>query len=269
MQSTPYAEVNDLLDIVQSGLHGVLGGKLVGLYVFGSLVTGEFDPDLSDIDLAAAIASDLDDAEFARLETMHAAIAQANPRWDDRIEVGYISVELLRSFDPRGCMAVISPGEPFHRRAAKDSWLFNLRVLREHGLTLSGPPPRSLISPIASDDLARALGGAMRMWRAWLPDAEPVMHAKPQAYVILTMCRALYAHQHAAFVSKREAARWAARELPDWSSLILDALSWYDARQDVAIDLVATRTATLRFTRFVTDRIIDNAGVARAPCVPS
>ncbi|MBA2276922.1 MAG: DUF4111 domain-containing protein [Chloroflexia bacterium] len=258
MQSTPYAEVNDLLDILRSSLDEILSGKLVGLYAFGSLVTGEFDPDLSDIDLAAAIAADLDDTEYARLETMHAAIAQANPRWDDRIEVGYISVELLRSFDPRDCIAVISPGEPFHRRAANDSWLFNLRVLREHGLTLSGPPPRSLISPIASDDLARALGGAMRMWRAWLPDAEPVMHAKPQAYVILTMCRALYAHQHAAFVSKREAARWAAPELPEWSSLIRDALAWYDSRQDMDIDLDATRTETLRFTRYVTGRIIND-----------
>lgn len=258
MNLTPYAEVNDLLDILRSGIGEVLGGKLVGISIFGSLVTGEFDVDLSDIDLAAFIATDLTETEFAWLEQMHAAITAANPRWDDRIEVGYITTELLRSFDPRGTIAVISPGEPFHLREAYASWLFNLHVLREQGLALCGPPPRSLIAPITRNDLARALKGAMRRWQEWIPEAEPIMRPKPQAYVVLTMCRALYAHKNGAFVSKRQAARWAADELPHWSSLIRDALAWYDAKQEPEVDLAATRAQTLRFTRFATDRITDD-----------
>lgn len=256
MNLTPYAEVNNLVDTLRSDIGDVLGDKLVGIYIFGSLVTGEFDLDLSDIDLAAALAADLDDTELARLERMHAAIATVNPRWDDRIEVGYITTELLRTFDPRGTIAVISPGEPFHLREANASWLFNLHVLREQGLVLCGPSPRSLIAPIPPDDLARALRGAMRKWQAWIPEAEPVMRPKPQAYVVLTMCRALYAHAHGASVSKRQAARWAARELPHWSSLIRDALAWYEAKQEPEVDLAATRAQMLRFARFATDLIV-------------
>jgi predicted nucleotidyltransferase len=257
VEPTPHAEVNALLSTLQADINEVLSDKLVGLYLYGSLITGEFDLDLSDIDIAAVVAADLDEADLARLEQMHAAIAKTNPRWDDRIEVGYISVALLRAFDPRGTIAVISPGEPFHLRAAESSWLFNLQVVREQGVTLCGAPPRTLIAPITPDDRNAALRGAMRMWQAWLPDAEPVMRAKAQAYVVLTMCRALYAHAHGAFVSKRQAAVWAAAAFPVWSSTIRDALAWYEAKQEPDVDLAATRATMLRFARFTTELIAE------------
>ena len=255
MEPTPHPEVNALLGTLRAGIDEVLGDKLVGLYLYGSLVTGEFDPDLSDIDVAAVLAADLDEVELTRLERMHADIAAANPVWDDRIEIGYISAALVRAFDPQGTIAVISPGEPFHLRAAESSWLFNLHVVREHGIALCGPPPASLLDPIATDDLYAALQGAMRMWQDWLPDAEPIMRAKAQAYVVLTMCRGLYAHAHGTSVSKRRAAVWAAEAYPAWSATIRSALAWYDARQDPDVDLATTRADTLCFARFATDLI--------------
>lgn len=225
MSPTPHAEVNAVLGVLQSGIEDVLGDKLVGLPLYGSLVTGEFNPDLSDIDPAAFVATDLDETKLDRLEGMHAAIEAAYPRWDDRIEVGYISTQLLRSFDPTGIIAVISPGEPFHLRRAEASWLFNVAILRDGGISLLGPPPRALIPPIAFEDIACALQGAMRMWRAWLPDADPVMDPKSQAYVTLTMCRALYTEQRGASVPKRAASRWAMTQFPGWSPLIEEALA--------------------------------------------
>lgn len=259
MEPTPHAEVNAVLVTLQAGIGEVLGDKLVGLYLYGSLVTGEFDLDLSDIDVAAVLTADLDEAEFARLHRMHDAIAAANPRWDDRIEVGYISEVLVRTFDPLGTIAVISPGEPFHLRPAESSWLFNLHVVREQGVALCGPPPSSLRDPIPGDELNAALRGAMRKWREYLPEADPVMHAKPQAYVVLTMCRALYAQAHGVSVSKRRAARWAAEAFPAWSATIRDALAWYDATGDPNVDRAATRARTLRFADFATRQIIDAA----------
>jgi predicted nucleotidyltransferase len=51
---TPYADVNQLLEQLLSSLQTILGKKLVGLYLYGSLVTGDFDHECSDIDLLAA-----------------------------------------------------------------------------------------------------------------------------------------------------------------------------------------------------------------------
>jgi hypothetical protein len=68
---TPCVDINQLLELLLSGMQKILGGKLVGLYLNGSLVIGDFDPNISDIDLVAALSSDIDDKEFEELQKMH------------------------------------------------------------------------------------------------------------------------------------------------------------------------------------------------------
>src|SRR5689334_22278437 len=93
---TPYTDINALLDLLLSRMQMILGNKLIGLYVFGSLVVGDFDYDSSDIDLIAATSTELDEAELERLKMMHQEIALQEKLWDDRLEVAYISIGALR-----------------------------------------------------------------------------------------------------------------------------------------------------------------------------
>ncbi|GAC1422991.1 MAG: hypothetical protein NVS4B1_20310 [Ktedonobacteraceae bacterium] len=53
MQTNPtsYADINELLALLLSGMQSILSEKLVGVYLYGSLVTGDFDAETSDIDL--------------------------------------------------------------------------------------------------------------------------------------------------------------------------------------------------------------------------
>jgi Nucleotidyltransferase domain len=87
MQATSYPDINILLDILLSRIQSILDKKLVGLYLNGSLVIGDFDPNISDIDLVAALSSDIDEREFEELQKMHTAFAHEHKEWDDRIEV--------------------------------------------------------------------------------------------------------------------------------------------------------------------------------------
>jgi Domain of unknown function (DUF4111)/Nucleotidyltransferase domain len=64
---------------------------MAGLYVFGSLVVGDFDADVSDIDLLAVLTGDPSEDLVARLGLMHDALASENPVWAGRIEVIYVS----------------------------------------------------------------------------------------------------------------------------------------------------------------------------------
>jgi predicted nucleotidyltransferase len=109
------AEVDRLLARVPVALTDALGDTLIGVYLFGSLVR-DFEPEASDIDIAAAIATDLDLPTFDRLLAMHGQLERAEPRWLNRIEVVYLTAAQLARFDPATTIAVISPGEPFHRR---------------------------------------------------------------------------------------------------------------------------------------------------------
>jgi Domain of unknown function (DUF4111) len=256
MQATPYPDVNSLVETLLAGIQTILSEKLIGLYAFGSLVTGDFNLARSDVDLAAVLTDDLDDEEFVRLLGMHMQIAKNNPRWDDRIEVGYIAAKNLRAFDPSRTIAVISPGEPFHFRAAESGWLFNLDVLRKQGLVIFGPPPDTLIDPISKEDLDRAMKDLLRLWRIWIDDPDPNLSHSQQAYPIMTMCRALRTFRTGDFVSKNEAVRWAAIELPEWSTLILDSVKWRETPGGDYGDPNDSYPETLAFTRFVSGLII-------------
>lgn len=56
-------------------MQNILGKKLVGLYLYGSLATGDFNQNVSDIDLVAVLESEVDDRDFERLKKMHKGFA--------------------------------------------------------------------------------------------------------------------------------------------------------------------------------------------------
>ena len=67
MQITPYPEIEKLLSDLLYQMQRILAKNLIGSYLYGSLVTGDFDLEVSDIDLLAATSFDIDDKEFERL----------------------------------------------------------------------------------------------------------------------------------------------------------------------------------------------------------
>ncbi|MDQ5827056.1 MAG: DUF4111 domain-containing protein [Chloroflexota bacterium] len=253
-QWTQYANVNELLADLLQGIGRILDGRLVGLYLYGSLVTGDFDMGASDIDLLVVTASDIDSHEFERLDRMHMDFISRNTMWKDRLEIAYVSVDALKTYRWRASnIAIISPGEPFHVKEAGKDWLLNWYIVREKGIALVGPPPKTIIEPIAKEEFIQVLTNHVREWREWVEHD----NTRPwQAYAILTMCRALYTYRNGEHVSKKQAALWAQRELPEWASLIGDALKWREAWRDADVDHEATWPQTLKFVHFVIDLIV-------------
>src|SRR2546426_2071716 len=88
-------QVKELVARIRDAIREAAGSALAGLYLFGSLVVGDFDVDVSDIDLIAVLTSDPSDHLVARLGRMHDALASENPVWVGRIEVIYVSAAAL------------------------------------------------------------------------------------------------------------------------------------------------------------------------------
>ena len=55
---TPYPDVNAVLHALLSDAQTILGNHLVGLYLYGSLASGDFDPGRSDIDFVVVVVAD-------------------------------------------------------------------------------------------------------------------------------------------------------------------------------------------------------------------
>jgi hypothetical protein len=240
--------VRALVSDLTSGVATALGDHLVGLYLYGSLVTGDFDEQISDVDLLAVTRAHLDDERFRRLDAVHRGVEQRHPTWTDRIEVTYLAAATLATLtQTRSPIAVISPGEPFHLTDA--DWLINAYIVRDKGLTVSGPPPHTLIREITTTELLHALRIQMEQWRQWVHSAT---HPGFQAYAILTACRGLYTHEHTTIVSKQRSAQWAKRQLPPWADLIDHALLLRTLGGHAG---KADHGETVRFVNAVADRI--------------
>ena len=94
---------------------------------------------------------------------------------------------------------------------------------------------------------------------AWIEPGTPgsmvsqgTLGHRGQAYAILTMCRALYASRTGEQTTKGQAALWAQEQLPEWATLIGDALRW---RRDPDDDGTATFARTRAFVEYVADVI--------------
>jgi hypothetical protein len=251
LQPPPRAEIDALTRRLLGELRGVLGERLVGLYLHGSLASGGFDPHSSDVDVLAVTNQVLPEALLAEIKSMHAHLAASGLKWADHMEVSYIPQAALRRFDPSdalfpalridGTFGVVNHGR---------DWIIERCILREYGVVIAGPPPKTLIDPVGPEDLRQAVAGILNeWWSLQLQDHSFLLTGEYQSFAILTMCRALYTLQHGAVVSKPAAARWAWEALgPPWASLIEQALAWRNGHDIDELD------QTLDFIRFTLER---------------
>lgn len=253
MQPNISSDIEQLLRELLAGIRGVLGDRLAGVYLYGSLITGGFDSGRSDIDLLAATDGDIDAHDLDGLLAMHERFVGCHQQWHDRIEVAYLSTDALRAFkQTRSQLAIVSPGEPLHFTDAGPDWLMNWYLVRSGGCPLFGPPPSAIISPVTNEEFLESLWEHVRTCDSWASKARA---GKDQSYVIFTMCRPLVAHETSLHSSKLEAAAWCRERFPEWRALIDRALAWRMAPAfDIEADL-AMQPETLRFVAFTRQRI--------------
>ena len=250
---TAYPEVNAILRLLLEQTRAVLGTQFVGLYLYGSLSSGDFDPASSDIDFLAVTEGELPPETVERLGAMHARLASSGLPWANRLEGSYIPRAALLRHDPSNARhPTIGLDWDFGLGQHGPEWVIQRWIVREQGVTLAGPPPATLIDPVTPEMLrAAVIDSLLGFWAEQLQGPEPewLRTREYQAFAVLTMCRALYTLAQGALVSKPAAAAWARAALDSqWVPLIERALAWrHDRRPD---DL----TETLDFVRFAVER---------------
>jgi len=239
MNLTEYVEINNLLQTFNAKIQAILGNRLVGVYLYGSLVWGDFDYDISDIDLLVVTTMDVNGNDFTNLDVLHNDLIKAFKDWENRIEIAYISQSALKTFKTQTSkIAVISPGEAFNTKDAGTDWLLNCYFIREKNIPLFGPDSRTIIEPITKDEFIAAVKKQALAWEDWITNTRN--SRQYQSYAILTMSRALYALHNGEQASKKKAALWAQKKFPKWANLIKDALNWRADISDQPVDPLVT-----------------------------
>ena len=240
--------VERILARLTGGLRSILRERLVGLYLYGSLATGDFDPGISDVDLAVVLTASLDPLQFDALHMLHESVVARHPDWHDRLELAYISRQALRSFRQQSSeIGIISPGEPFHMLAAGGDWLISWHRLREDGIALLGPPIASLIDPIPTREYLDAVGEHIRQYRE---SVKKPQNKSALSYMVLTVARGACTLHHKRATSKLKAAAWAKSRYPRWAGLIERAIAW---RANPRCDELTARQIRPEVAAFVHD----------------
>jgi hypothetical protein len=214
------------------------------MYLYGSLTSGDFDPETSDVDFVVVTAGELPDDLIAALAAVHARITTSGVKWAAKLEGSYLPQRALRRY-ARGDLPrpTLNEGK-FYLAPHGWDWVIQRHILREQGVVVAGPPLRPMIDPVQPDDLRQAVLELLQEW--WAPmiaDPTRLLHSDYQAYAILSMCRALHTMHTGTIVSKPAAAAWAQQALGErWEHIIDRARAWRPGWQlddlDEAVELI-------------------------------
>ncbi len=252
IQPTPYPDVNALLHELLTSVQTILGDHFVGMYLYGSLVTGDFDR-ASDIDFLVVTTDEISSDPFLSLQAMHARIAASDSYWATDMEGAYLSLAALRRYNPNARHLQLERGAGRTLEMTNHFRVVERAVLRERGIEVAGAPIQDLIDPISLLDLRQSMLEILDEYVVPLL-ADPVFHSRgDQSYNVLSLCRVLYTLENGGVASKPAAARWAQEALGErWIGLIERAL---EGRQNPNGQLaLQDAQETITFALFILER---------------
>ncbi len=242
---------------IAATLGDLLGDALTGLYVHGSLATGAFHRERSDVDLLAVVSRKLTPKERESAARALVGLSDVRPTRGD-IEVSIVQEKFARAFvHPLPYEVHYSNGSHQAIRRSRldyssDRTNVDLAVqivdVRDRGVTLVGPPPASLFGPVPWHTYINALEADFNWARASI-------HEKP-VYAVLNACRILHGTTGNAMsvLNKDEAGVWALQTVPRmYHSVINDALQVYRGTKSED-DVVFQERDIIAFREYVRER---------------
>src|SRR5690242_2568604 len=100
MNATSDPDIDAVLHLLLTNVRAALGDQFVGLYLHGSLASGDFDPERSDIDFVVVTAGALPDALIPALEALHTRLLDSGLSWAAKLEGTYFPQQVLRRYAP-------------------------------------------------------------------------------------------------------------------------------------------------------------------------
>jgi Domain of unknown function (DUF4111) len=265
---TAFPELNHLLGELTERAADLLGDNFVGAYLQGSFAVGDADIH-SDCDFLIPVHGPIIREQEAGLRALHDEIPTRPGHWPRHLEGSYPDKDELRTLNGLGrSWLYIDHGW----REMQWSTHCNTEVvrwsLRECGVTLTGPEPKTLVDPVPPEVLrARMREDA----RTFLPDLCSWISldiAWAQRYAVTTLCRILHTFDEGRVTSKKAALLWASGQVdPEWSDLIQQALDGRSLGWDPhAPPRPGSVEKTLAFVEYVQRRTgLDRADPGKCP----
>jgi predicted nucleotidyltransferase len=219
-------------------LRAALGETLVGVYLHGSAVLGDFVSGRSDIDVVAVSSRPLTDGETGELSERLGDLSLSRPTGglelhvvdrgtlDELCEPPPFELHVTTTASSEPAQVVVGRGH-----GGDPDLVMHFAVLLEHGVTLVGPPAAQIFPAVPRETLLGAFAGEL----CWA-----VEHASP-AYQVLNACRAWRFLEEGVLSSKLAGGEWARQRVRDRAT-IAAAIRNRRAESDVHPDPMRARS---------------------------
>lgn len=229
-------ELISYLSELQNGLETIMDGKILGIYVHGSLALGGFNPKRSDVDLVVVVRDIL--SSRMKKELAHCFLKISKQPYP--LEISILAAQQLTPWQfptpyefhfseywrDRYELELAEGTERYLNLAEKTDpdLAAHLTIVRHCGIRLSGQEVERVIPEVPKKDYLASLLG----------DYEACLQhiLEGPVYCILNLIRVYWYLKEGRIASKKEAGAWGAEVLPEvYHALIYQAVHLYESGQ--------------------------------------
>ena len=244
-----------LLEAIRDAYARILGAKLTGIYVHGSIAFGCFRWEISDVDYLAVVEAPLTPGEKQALLTATVRLNRDAPPKGLEMSV-VLRTHCARFVHPTPFELHFSNAHIEAYRQDAEGYCAcmcgvdydlaaHFTVIRKVGRVLCGPSIAQVFGPVADADYFDSI-------RLDIENAAEEVASNP-VYVLLNLCRVLAYKEEKRVLSKREGGLWALKSLRDpVPACVRWALAQYTG--DVALPL--DEEEAVRFCKAMCTRIL-------------
>jgi hypothetical protein len=231
----------------------------VGAYLQGSFAVGDADM-ASDCDFLIPVHGPITAEQEAGLRALHREFPARPEHWAQHLEGSYPDGDELRTLDALG-----KPWLYIDHGLAEMQWSTHCNTevvrwsLRECGVTLIGPDPKTLVDEVSADVLRAKMIAYAHEFLPGMLTWMSLEIAWGQRYAVTTFCRILHALETGRVTSKKAALVWGRDNLdPAWSAFIQEVVDgraeyWADPTRPGAVE------ATLAFAEYALAQVASRA----------
>lgn len=217
----------------------IIGDKLTGIYLHGSMAMDCFNPEKSDIDLLIVIENDITDVQKIKFLRQ---VVKLNERASAKgLEISIVKREYCKPFVyPTPFELHFSPMHLQWFRNNPENYVENMRgedkdlaahftIINTYGIVLYGEQIEDVFGVVSKKEYVESILLDVEGAREDIRD-EPM-------YITLNLCRVLALLKEDLCLSKQQGGEWGISHIPKkYHSLILQALHCYKTNQIMQVD---------------------------------
>jgi len=223
----PYPELREALYAFVNEITAELAENLIGVYLVGSIASGDFDLD-SDVDFLVVTKTELTETNRKSLQEIQVKIHDIDCYPAKHLEGSYISIADLNNWGTVGekKLYYFDNGSTTFEQSIHDNQWHVRWILRERGITLIGQKPQTIMQSIPlyelSNEIKTVMLQVMKLFEDEINRPLSFFNSKfGQSFAVLTYCRMLHTLHTGTVHSKMAAVKWAKQFVePKWVRII-------------------------------------------------